>query len=98
MEEILGRLDGSVEVLRREGGGEVGGVGGDHDEGEEIPHPSYEPGGQSSRRHLTAHPHDGRPGPPERVVDVETLSDLLSIGVTRVIIDPLWDGTTFIML
>ena len=35
--------DGVVEVLCCEGGSEVGGVGGDHDEGEQVPHARYEP-------------------------------------------------------
>ena len=81
-----------MEVLGGEGGGQVGGVGGDHDEGEEIPHPGYEPGGEGPGRHLAAHPHDGRPGPPQRVVDVQTLGDLLGVRVTRVVIDPLHGG------
>ena len=32
-----------MEVLCGEGGCEVGGVGGDHDEGEQVPHARYEP-------------------------------------------------------
>ena len=32
-----------MEVLCCEGGSEVGGVGGDHDEGEQVPHARYEP-------------------------------------------------------
>ena len=36
----------SVKVLGGEGGGEVGRVGGDHDQGEEVPHARDEPGGE----------------------------------------------------
>ena len=35
--KILGRLDGRLHPLHGEEGGEVGGVGADHDEGEEPP-------------------------------------------------------------
>ena len=42
-EKILGGADGVVEVLCCERGCEVGGVGGDHDEGEQVPHARYEP-------------------------------------------------------
>ena len=37
--EVLHLLDGRVQVLGGEGGGQVGRVGGDHDQGEEVPHP-----------------------------------------------------------
>ena len=43
--KILGRLDGRLHPLHGEEGGEVGGVGADHDEGEEPPHASHHPGG-----------------------------------------------------
>ena len=67
--------DWIVEVLRSQGGGQVGGVGGDHDEGEQVPHASNEPCGERLGGNLTPHPHDGGPGPPQRVVDVEVLRD-----------------------
>ena len=38
--------DWIVEVLRSQGGGQVGGVGGDHDQGEQVPHARDEPGGE----------------------------------------------------
>ena len=68
--------DWIVEVLCSEGGGQVGGVGGDHDEGEQVPHASNEPRGERFGGNLAAHPHDGGPGPPQRVVDVEVLGHL----------------------
>ncbi len=34
-----------LKPLGGEGGGEVGGVGGHHDEGEEVPHTRYHPSG-----------------------------------------------------
>jgi hypothetical protein len=34
-----------LKPLGGEGGGKVGGVGGDHDEGEEVPHPGHHPRG-----------------------------------------------------
>ena len=74
-----------MKVLCSGGGCQVGGVGGHHDEGEEVPGASYEPGGQSLGGHLAAHPHDGRPGPPQRVVDVEALGGfIIRLEVTRV--------------
>ena len=79
-----------MKVLCCQGGRQVGRVGGDHDEGEQVPHPRDEPGGQGLGRHLAAHPHDGRPGPPQRVVDVQALGGLLvSLQVARVVHLPL---------
>ena len=43
--EVLGRLDGGLHPLDGEEGGQVGGVGGDHDQGEEPPHARHHPGG-----------------------------------------------------
>ena len=43
--QVLGRLDGRLHPLHGEEGGEVGGVGGDHDEGEEPPHAGHHPRG-----------------------------------------------------
>ena len=82
-----------MKVLGCQGGRQVGRVGGDHDEGEQVPHPRNEPGGQGLGRHLAAHPHDGRPGPPQRVVDVQALGGLLvSLQVARVVHLPLYGG------
>ena len=43
--EVLGRLDGGLHPLDGEEGGQVGGVGGDHDQGEEPPHARHHPCG-----------------------------------------------------
>ena len=43
LDELVGKvlhlLNGSVQVLSCQGGGQVGRVGGDHDQGEQVPHP-----------------------------------------------------------
>ena len=41
--EVLGRLDVRLHPLHSEEGGQVGRIGGDHDQGEEEPHPSGKP-------------------------------------------------------
>ena len=46
--EILGGLDWRLHPLDGEKGGQVGGVGGDHDEGEEPPEGSDHSGGKGS--------------------------------------------------
>ena len=46
LSQILHLANRSVQVLGSEGGGEVGRVGGDHDQGEEVPHARDEPGGE----------------------------------------------------
>ena len=46
--EILGGLDWRLHPLDGEKGGQVGGVGGDHDEGEEPPHAGHHPRGDCS--------------------------------------------------
>ena len=46
LSQILHLANRSVKVLGSEGGGEVGRVGGDHDQGEEVPHARDEPGGE----------------------------------------------------
>ena len=43
--EILGGLDGRLHPLDREEGRQVGGVGADHDQGEEPPHARHHPCG-----------------------------------------------------
>ena len=50
--EILCRLDGRLHPLDGEEGGEVGGVGGDHDEGEEPPQRRDHPGRERSARFI----------------------------------------------
>ena len=46
--KILRRLDGRLHPLDGEEGGQVGGVGADHDEGEEPPEGSDHSGGKGS--------------------------------------------------
>ena len=46
--QILGGLDGRLHPLHGEEGGQVGGVGGDHDQGEEPPEGSDHSGGKGS--------------------------------------------------
>ena len=43
--QVIGILDGSGHPLHREEGGQVGGVGGDDDQGEEPPDAADYPGG-----------------------------------------------------
>ena len=42
-QEVFGWFDGVMEVLSRQGSCEVGGVAGDHDHGEQVPHARNEP-------------------------------------------------------
>lgn len=50
--EVLRALDGILHALYGEEGGHVGGVGGDHDEGEEPPDPRHQARGRRLRRDL----------------------------------------------
>ena len=49
--EVLCRLYGWLHSLHSEEGGQVGGVGADHDQGKEPPQRRYHPGGEGPEDH-----------------------------------------------
>lgn len=50
-------LDGVLDASDGQEGGQVGGVGGDHNEGEEPPDPHHHTSSKGGVRHLSAYAH-----------------------------------------
>ena len=75
--EVLRGLYRRLHPLHREEGGQVGGVGADHDQGEEPPHGGDHPGGDGLGREVTPLLHQGPHGEPHGVAQGELIDQNL---------------------
>ena len=73
--QVIGILDGSGHPLHREECGQVGGVGGDDDQGEEPPDAAHNPGGGCPGVEVWALLHQCAHGEPETVGEGEVILD-----------------------
>ena len=86
LSEVLGGLYRWLHPLHREEGCQVGGVGADHDQGEEPPHGGDHPGGDGLGREVTSLLHQGPHGEPHGVAQGELIDqDLLLIAWVGVV-------------
>ena len=73
--EVIGLLDGCCHPLHGEEGGQVGGVGGDQDQGEEPPDAAHDPGGGRPGVEVGALLHQRAHREPEAVGQREVVLD-----------------------
>ena len=85
----LSVLDGFEESLRGEGGGEIGGVGGEEDQGEEVEYSNQEPERERHGAEVSALLHEGAHCVPDAVLEVPLGLQLLGVHHTEVGIEPL---------